>query len=193
MAEEPEDNTKLSGRATLNGLFGQWVRSILRKLAVHENVSYGRSFRVGRNSIISSPHGLRIGDYVSVGPGSIIQVDGEIGDYALIGMGVQIVGRADHALDEVGVPIVFSTWVGNRAAHARDAVHIGRDTWLGGGCVVLSGVSIGEGAVVGAGAVVTKDVPPYAIVGGSPARVLGYRFNLDGQRQHSKALDGRAG
>jgi acetyltransferase-like isoleucine patch superfamily enzyme len=54
---------------------------------------------------------------------------------------------------------------------------VGNDVWIGAGALVLDGVSIGDGAVVGAGAVVTKDVPPYAVVAGSPARVLRHRFD----------------
>ncbi len=53
------------------------------------------------------------------------------------------------------------------------------DVWIGDGAVVLQGASIGTGAVVGANAVVTKDVPPYAVVGGIPARVIRYRFRDD--------------
>ena len=54
---------------------------------------------------------------------------------------------------------------------------IGHDVWLGSGAIVLSGVTIGHGAVVAAHAVVTRDVPPYAIVGGNPAKVIRYRFD----------------
>lgn len=53
---------------------------------------------------------------------------------------------------------------------------IGSDVWIGIGCTVLSGVTIGDGAIIAAGAVVTKDVPPYAIVGGVPAKIIRYRF-----------------
>jgi len=56
-------------------------------------------------------------------------------------------------------------------------ISIGNDVWIGSNVVVLGGVTIGDGAVVGAGAIVTKDVPPYAIVVGSPARVIKYRFS----------------
>ena len=54
---------------------------------------------------------------------------------------------------------------------------IGNDVWIGDSVIILRGVKIGDGAVVAAGAVVTKDVPPYAIVGGIPATIIGYRFD----------------
>ncbi|WP_112664338.1 CatB-related O-acetyltransferase [Microvirga flavescens] len=60
---------------------------------------------------------------------------------------------------------------------SRGDVTIGHDVWLGSGAMILSGVTIGHGAVVAAHAVVTRDVPPYAIVGGNPARIIRYRFD----------------
>jgi lipopolysaccharide biosynthesis protein len=60
---------------------------------------------------------------------------------------------------------------------SRGDVVIGHDVWLGSGCMILSGVTVGHGAVVAARAVVTRDVPPYAIVAGNPARVVRHRFD----------------
>ena len=54
---------------------------------------------------------------------------------------------------------------------------IGNDVWIGAGAMILNGVNVGDGAIVAAGAVVTKDVPPYSIVGGNPAKVIRYRFD----------------
>ncbi len=62
-------------------------------------------------------------------------------------------------------------------AKSKGDVTIGNDVWIGHGAMILSGVTIGSGAVVAANAVVTKDVAPYAIVGGNPAKVIRYRFN----------------
>jgi acetyltransferase-like isoleucine patch superfamily enzyme len=60
---------------------------------------------------------------------------------------------------------------------SRGDVTIGHDVWLGSGAIIMSGVTVGHGAVVAAHAIVTKDVPPYAIVGGNPAKVIRYRFD----------------
>lgn len=60
---------------------------------------------------------------------------------------------------------------------SRGDVTIGNDVWLGSGATILSGVTVGHGAVVAAHALVTKDVPPYGIVGGNPAKVIRYRFD----------------
>ena len=56
-------------------------------------------------------------------------------------------------------------------------VRIGNDVWIGENAVILGGVTVGDGAVIAAGAVVSKDVPPYAIVGGVPAKIIKYRFD----------------
>jgi virginiamycin A acetyltransferase len=56
-------------------------------------------------------------------------------------------------------------------------ITIGNDVWIGARAVILDGITIGDGAIVGACAVVTKDVPPYAVVAGVPARVIRYRFS----------------
>ena len=61
----------------------------------------------------------------------------------------------------------------------KGPIRIGHDVWIGAGAQVLSGVSIGDGAIVAAGAIVTRDVPPYAVVAGNPARLIRYRFGPD--------------
>ena len=67
----------------------------------------------------------------------------------------------------------FFDW--RREKHVR----IGNDVWIGHNVTVMGGVTIGNGAVIGSGSIVTKDVPPYAIVVGSPARILKYRFKKE--------------
>lgn len=62
---------------------------------------------------------------------------------------------------------------------SKGPIRVGHDVWIGAGAQVLSGVTIGDGAIVAAGAIVTRDVAPYAIVGGNPARLIRYRFGPD--------------
>lgn len=62
---------------------------------------------------------------------------------------------------------------------SKGPITIGNDVWIGTGCQIMSGVTIGDGAVIGANTTVTKDIPPYAIVGGVPAKVISYRFSED--------------
>jgi acetyltransferase-like isoleucine patch superfamily enzyme len=107
-----------------------------------------------------------------------------VGRYCSIADGVEILLGGDHRLDFVTTyPFGAMTGIWPEAA-GRDGFHaskgdvvIGHDVWLGSQCMILSGVRIGHGAVVAARAVVTKDVPPYAVVGGNPARVIRMRFD----------------
>lgn len=71
----------------------------------------------------------------------------------------------------LGAPVSAVSW--------QKPIHIGNDVWIGQRALILCGVTIGDGAVVAGGAVVTRDVPPYAIVGGVPAKILRYRFAAD--------------
>lgn len=107
----------------------------------------------------------------------------DIGSFVSIANGV-VIGGGRHPMEWVGMSPVFyegrDSVKAKFAEHPRDAVRrvgIGHDVWIGRSAIVLAGVQIGHGAVVGAGAVVTRDVPPYAIVAGNPARHIRYRFD----------------
>ena len=88
-----------------------------------------------------------------------------------------------HSLSTYTFPLFGEEW--EHKMNVKDSwdnkgnITIGNDVWIGYEAVILSGVTIGDGAIIGTRAVVTKDVPPYAIVGGSPARVLKKRFSDD--------------
>ena len=66
--------------------------------------------------------------------------------------------------------------------------NFGSDVWIGHGCILRAGITIGRGAVVAAGSVVVKDVPPYAIYGGNPARQIRMRFNKAKRQEYEKML-----
>jgi acetyltransferase-like isoleucine patch superfamily enzyme len=164
------------------------LRYANRRLFVRGNATVGVGLRLGVGSLIWSAHGLVVGDYCAIGPRSCIQVDGTIGDFLMTGPGVCIVGRADHATQELGVPMLFSRWVGERDQLPSDGVTIGDDVWIGASVTVLGGVTIGTGAIVGAGSVVTRDVPEFSIVVGNPAGVVGERFPPALQADHKVRL-----
>lgn len=100
----------------------------------------------------------------------MIQCDIEFGNYVLVASNVSFVGKDDHLFDKVGTPI----WNSGRGDSYK--TYIGNDVWIGHGAIIMGGVKIGDGAIVAAGTVVTKDVPRCAIVGGNPAKVIKYRF-----------------
>lgn len=108
----------------------------------------------------------------------------EIGSFTSIANGV-IVGGGMHPLDWVGMSPVF--YKGRDSVKAKfseferepvKTTFIGHDVWIGRNALIKQGVRIGTGAVIGMGSVVTKDVPPYAIFGGNPAKLIRYRFDV---------------
>lgn len=168
------------------------VRRTLNSRQLGNNVKHGPNLRLGLGSFVNSPHGLTLGHSVAVGQRSVIEVDGTIGDFVMIGRQVQIVGKADHRMDQVGVPMLLAEWVGDRPPAAADSVHIGNDVWIGAGSIILGGVTIEDCAVIGAGSVVTHNVGAGQIVAGNPARFVRMRFEANDLQEHLSALKLRA-
>lgn len=102
-----------------------------------------------------------------------------IGKYCSVAYGVTIIASGEHNYRGVANFPFAAVLNGNidQDTYSKGPVSIGSDVWLGANSTILSGVAIGDGAVVAAGSVVTESVPPYAIVGGVPARVIKYRFD----------------
>lgn len=109
-----------------------------------------------------------------------------IGKFCSIACGAKFLfNSANHALGSLSTypfPIFYDEWglEGKNVADAWDNkgdIALGNDVWIGYEAVILAGVTIGDGAIIGARAVVTRDVPPYAIVGGVPARLIRRRFD----------------
>jgi len=109
----------------------------------------------------------------------------DIGAFSSIGPNVLLGGLGSHPVDRLSThPAFYSsrlqagdTFSQSDMIEELPRTKVGNDVWIGAGSIVLDGVSIGDGAIIAAGAVVNKDVPPYAIVGGVPARIIRYRFD----------------
>ena len=103
---------------------------------------------------------LTIGNYCSIGPETVFMLGGDH-NYACLST----------------YPFKAMFQLASHEALSKGPIVIEDDVWIGTRVTILSGVRIGQGAIIAAGAVVNKDVPPYAIVGGIPAKIIKYRFN----------------
>ena len=143
--------------------------------------------RIGAGSIVDGDlltfaHGGRItvGEWCYIGEGSRLWSAAhiDIGDRVMISHNVNIFDNLTHPVDPASRHRHFRAIA--TAGHPRQIdlgerpVHIEDDAWIAAGAMVLRGVTVGKAAIVGAGAVVTHDVPPFAIVAGNPARVIRY-------------------
>jgi acetyltransferase-like isoleucine patch superfamily enzyme len=122
------------------------------------------------------------GTYGMLNVQSLFVQEGEqlhIGNFVSIAPGVQFLMGVNHQLETYTTFPFYSRLVerSTRDALVRGPIIIDDEVWLGTNALIMSGVHIGKGAIVAAGAIVTKDVPPYAIVGGNPARIIKMRHS----------------
>ena len=122
----------------------------------------GKNIDVGRFCKLNPD--IELGDNSSIGDRSELSGKVVIGDNVMIGPQVMIIAK-NHNIDDVDIPM-------NKQGERAKGVKICDDVWIGARAIILDGVTVGGGSVVGAGAVVTKDVPSRSIVGGVPARVI---------------------
>lgn len=175
----------------MSGSVSSFWLLLKRRLFVGRNVVAGKGLHLGIWSYLSAPSRLEIGDDVYVGKFCSIQCNGRIGNGTLIANNVGIVGRRDHDMRAIGIPVRRAPWVGDTPQLAGDpanSIEIGPDVWIGFGAVVMTGNIIGRGAIVAAGAVVTSNVAPYDIVAGNPAKPIGRRFDDAQIARHEAAL-----
>lgn len=150
------------------------MKTIIKSLLLMLRIPFFRlkGSMVNVRSDIKKPillRNTRVEPYVHIGPYCIIN-NAEIGSYSSIAPQVQI-GGMEHPHWDAST----STYLSDEAKQAFTS--IGHDVWIGAAAIIKAGVKIGDGAVVGANSFVNKDVPPYAIVIGSPAKILKYRFD----------------
>lgn len=146
------------------------------------------SFQVSRKSVFNGANTVRFGSKVSSssvigygtyisGPSTIIH-NCIIGRYCSIASGVSI-GLENHDIYKFSTHPIVNNLKGYQNNLKKGKTIIGNDVWIAAGSVILEGVKIGDGAVVGANSTVIKDIPPYAVVVGSPSKIIKYRFNKE--------------
>ena len=167
------------------------IRCRLLLIGKHK-ISFGKTSTFGRGTVFYAPNSMTIGENVYIGKYCSLETDIEIGNDLLIGNNVGMIGKYDHDYSCLGKSIKDSPWIGDADYQFKGKglkIIVENDVWIGYGLIIISGVRIGHGAIVAAGSVVLKDVEPYSIVAGNPAREISKRFTEVQIREHEKALD----
>lgn len=139
-----------------------FARRIAISIGDHANIEKGAQFNAN----------VSIGKYSDLGVRCQINGPLTMGDYVMMGPDC-IVYTQNHKIDDLSLPM--------QQAGFGDVkpVTIGNDVWIGGRVIILPGVTIGDGCVIGAGAVVAKDIPPYSVAVGVPAKVVKSRLKKE--------------
>ena len=168
---------------------GTVVKNALHTSSKVLSDSLGKEVYLGKDvRFIGDISDLSIGDYTYIN-GAYIYDGVHIGKCCSMGFDICL-GPGEHYLDRLStypVPIRVLGMSWDNVFPKNKETVIGNDVWIGHGAVVLGGVSVGDGAVIAAGSVVTKDVAPYSVVAGVPAKVVRERFD-DETKEKLKAL-----
>ena len=167
-----------------------WRKNKIRKIfgedktlytsSIHYSAKLGSNVYLGIN--VDVREDVSIGDYSYCSNGTILFKGTKIGKYCSIGYNTQI-GPPEHPVDYISTsPHIYRNNMLKELCPwpTDDTISpciIGNDVWIGSNCTLIQGVKVSDGAIVAAGAVVTKDVPPYTVVGGVPAKVIKKRFD----------------
>jgi acetyltransferase-like isoleucine patch superfamily enzyme len=180
-------------RACASALAHAWLRCHRYAVGVESAQLKTRLASIGENvdipgdAAFMAPERISIGNDVAIGPGvliSAVNTHVSIGNKVMFAPEVALIA-GNHNTGEIG------RWMAE-VEHKRpgddEPIFVCDDVWIGFRAIVLKGVTVGRGSVVGAGSVVTRDVPPYAIVAGAPARVIGMRFTPEQLMEHERLL-----
>ena len=137
-----------------------WYMSKVLKI-----MPFDRNSKFENGVYISDAKQLRIGNYVRINENSFLRGAITIGDYCMIAPNVSIYTRT-HVYDNPDIPVVLSGEIDFKE------VILEEDVWIGRNVVILPGIHIGKGSIIGANSVVTKNIEPYSIVGGVPAKLI---------------------
>ena len=154
-------------RSSIGSFFDSFLKDLRRIYWRTRLKDFGSSSTIYPFARIYSPHGVSIGENVSIndfvhiwGAGGIV-----IGDNSLIATHCVITSQS-HRVDALGTGLLYRETNDNRP------VRIGQNVWIGSGAIILPGIEIGSNSIVAAGSVVTKSVPPNSLYAGVPARLV---------------------
>lgn len=160
-----------------NVLSRAWNKVIMTPIRLHALGSYGKNVKLGRGFRIYGSRNLNVGEDIGIGEGCLFMCTRakiNIGNHVMFGPRVTVI-TGGHRIDMPGRVMTSVKDEEKLPENDQDIIFQG-DNWVGANATILRGVTVGEGAVIAAGAVVTKDVPQYSIVGGVPAKVIKMRF-----------------
>jgi maltose O-acetyltransferase len=149
---------------------GRWTRRIRQMICHPLFAEAGLDINIEKGAFFGSGAAIKIGNRSSLGVRAEILGPVSIGNDVMMGPEVVILTN-QHETGRTDIPMI------DQGLSAQLPVTIHDDVWIGYRAILQPGISIGRGAIIGAGAVVTRDVPPFAIVAGVPARLLRYRSN----------------
>lgn len=171
----------------ITGYIKGWIKNLFNKRISNLAMVFDdcKIAPLGTVYLQSRISGVEMGNYSYIGRGTIIH-NTTIGKFCSIS-DFCVIGLPGHSTNTLSTSPLFSSisngtkssWVNKNMPHTPVDVKIGNDVWIGYRAIIPVNVTVGDGAVIAAGAVVTKDVPPYAVVGGVPAKVIKYRFSQD--------------
>lgn len=172
----------------LNLLKRVWRKCVSMPMLRMQFGSHGGHVHIGEGAK-GTWKNVYVGNYVSIGANCLLLSTRAriiIGDYVMFGPNVSVI-TGNHRIDVIGKRMYEVKDTDKRDCDDQNVTFMG-DNWIGANSTILKGVTIGEGAVIAAGALVNKDVPPYAVVGGVPAKVLKLRFTETELQEHKQKL-----
>ncbi len=145
----------------------KWVRGVRFRLCRHLFDYCGKNVNVEKGVYFGKGNNITIGSGSGLGVNSVVHGPLYIGENVMMGPDVIILTQS-HKFDKTDIPM-------NQQGFEIRKVTIEDDVWIGTRVVIMPGIKIGRGVIIGAGAIVTKDVPDYAVIGGVPARIIRFR------------------
>lgn len=159
------------------------IRNFLMFRVRYPWVKRGKGLHCQWSTLFLAPHRqVHMGNHVGIGGHCLIQADLELGNKVMIASSIAFLNRDEHNYNIVGKTM----WDSGKAQKSK--IHIEDDVWIGHGAILLAPLRVGRGSIVAAGSVVVKDVPPYAIVAGNPAKLIKMRFTPEQIEAHDRMI-----